>query len=177
MLLKWQRQREWHTGTEAHAMLHSCFCWLHGLQSTCATRCPAYSTLPTFSFCAGHRLFPAHCLPVCPCCLPCRLLLNNSLSGSLPEAWVGLSTLRLLDLTGNRLEGSLPEGWAAQGAMPQLRTLILAGNAISGKLPGAWARPEALPALSWLDMSFNIISGGLPDEWGMPNSFPRLRLL
>ena len=120
---------------------------------------------------------PAHRLPVCPCCLPCRLLLNNSLSGSLPEAWVGLSTLRLLDLTGNRLEGSLPEGWAAQGAMPQLRTLILAGNAISGKLPGAWARPEALPALSWLDMSFNIISGGLPDEWGMPNSFPRLRLL
>ena len=157
-----------------------CSCWLEGLPSL---PCLFHTTASFFlSFCAGQHPFPAHrlpcsALPICPRHLPCRLLLNNSLTGGLPDSWVGLSTLRLLDLTGNRLEGPLPGGWAAPGALPQLSNLILAGNAISGKLPGAWGRPEALPALAWLDMSFNTVSGGLPDEWGMPNSFPRLRLL
>ena len=109
-----------------------------------------------------------------PCC---SILLNNSLSGSLPDSWGMLGALRMLDVSGNRLEGQLPGGWAVPGALPQLATLSLGSNSLGGTLPGAWGDPRALPALSWLDASHNNISGTLPGQWGASNSFPRLRLL
>lgn len=54
------------------------------------------------------------------------------MKGELPDALVGLSKLRLLDLGGNALSGSLPAAWGAVGAFPDMATVNLADNQLSG---------------------------------------------
>ena len=64
-----------------------------------------------------------------------RKLGAGSVKGELPEALVGLSKLRLLDLGGNALSGSLPAAWGAVGAFPDMATVNLADNQLSGAPP------------------------------------------
>lgn len=62
-------------------------------------------------FCAGHLLNEWVNLSVFQT-LDVLMLADNKLEGQLPEVWVQLSSLRLLDLSANMLNGSLPTGGA-----------------------------------------------------------------
>lgn len=48
-------------------------------------------------------------------------LSNNTLTGTLPKSWAGLSSLQWLDLSHNQLEGQLPGEWGP--ALQKLTTM------------------------------------------------------
>ncbi|WCJ40495.1 receptor like protein 14 [Euphorbia peplus] len=83
-------------------------------------------------------------------------LQGNSLTGSIPEAFLNLSTLLTLDLSDNNLSGSIPE---AVVALPSLRVLLLGGNQLKGFIPKWFCQ---LNSISIMDLSGNFFSGSIP---------------
>ncbi|WIA42640.1 hypothetical protein OEZ86_008610 [Tetradesmus obliquus] len=101
---------------------------------------------------------PAQLAALAPTLKELRLA-GNQLSGKLPDAFVQLAALEVLDLSRNALEGGLPPTW--QG-MAQLRQLKLASNKLSGALPATYF---GMTALQVMDISGNEFSGSVPARW------------
>ena len=85
---------------------------------------------------------------------------RNNLSGTIPAALGGLSSLQKLKLGGNELSGSIP---AALGNLPNLEILWLGGNALSGSIPSELGN---LFSLQELRLSGNELSGSIPPALG-----------
>lgn len=62
-------------------------------------------------------------------------LQQNTLEGSIPDAWAAAGNLHVLKLDQNRLNGSLP----ARAVPSSMQQLSLAGNALEGGVPDALA--------------------------------------
>ncbi|GMH42424.1 hypothetical protein BSKO_10343 [Bryopsis sp. KO-2023] len=45
---------------------------------------------------------------------------NNALSGSLPESWSALTSLKSIDLSNNGLQGTIPEAWSTMKSLSTL---------------------------------------------------------
>ena len=59
-------------------------------------------------------------------------LLNLS-TGTLPQAWSGMSQLRHLSISSNKIAETLPPAWGQLGAFPELAILYLDGNSLTGE--------------------------------------------
>lgn len=91
------------------------------------------------------------------------------LQGSLPASWSRLDRLESLMLMDNALTGPLPDAWGSQGKMKALRSLMLSLNAFSGTLPSSWT---SLWNLHTVVLASNAFEGPLPPAWGeMPVLF------
>ena len=96
----------------------------------------------------------------------------NTLRGSLPGEWSTLSSMvGPLLLRDNSLTGSLPEAWGSGWGTGPDSTFDFAGNSISGTLPAAWS---IFMELEQLVVDKNQITGSLPAEW---NRMTNLRVL
>ncbi|KAL0327051.1 UNVERIFIED_CONTAM: Piriformospora indica-insensitive protein 2 [Sesamum angustifolium] len=84
-----------------------------------------------------------------------RLNLGNSFTGRIPENFVGLNSLLILDMSRNSLSGSLPLSF---GGLNSLLKLDLSYNKLEGKVPEELGN---LKKLTLLDLSNNRFSGGL----------------
>ena len=86
------------------------------------------------------------------------LEVRNNLSGKIPRAWSGMTSLARLSLSGNNLiKGKFPT-WL--GALTRLEELTVSGASLSGEVPetvGECAR------LRLLDASGNKLRGGVPE--------------
>ena len=86
-----------------------------------------------------------------------RLRLDgNNLSGTIPAALGGLSSLQDLRLSGNALSGSIPP---TLGDLSNLETLWLSGTALSGLIPPSLGD---LSSLRLLLLYGNALSGSIP---------------
>ncbi|XP_037491851.1 receptor-like protein 13 isoform X2 [Jatropha curcas] len=84
-------------------------------------------------------------------------LQGNSLTGSIPNDFVNMSSLLTLNLKDNSLSGSISN---KLGIFPNLRALLLGGNQLNGSIPN-WLCE--LNELNILDLSRNSFSGSIPD--------------
>jgi hypothetical protein len=101
-------------------------------------------------------------------------LAGNQLACKLPDAFVQLASLQILDLSRNAFSGSLPPTW--QG-MVQLQQLNLTSNMLSGALLATYF---GMTALQVMDLSNNGFSGSVPAKWRLmarrTNSLVQLNL-
>ncbi|KAF5471510.1 hypothetical protein F2P56_008298 [Juglans regia] len=81
----------------------------------------------------------------------------NNLEGQIPEAFGGLSSLYVLNLSHNALSEHIPKSLAN---LTQLESLDLSRNKLTGEIPMQLA--ESLTFLSFLDLSFNELVGQIP---------------
>ncbi|KAK8538066.1 hypothetical protein V6N13_096145 [Hibiscus sabdariffa] len=81
------------------------------------------------------------------------VLWNTSLSGQLPAALSGLSSLRVLTLFGNRFSGNLPQEFSL---LQTLWKINVSSNELSGSIPDFVGD---LPNIRFLDFSKNGFSG------------------
>jgi hypothetical protein len=88
------------------------------------------------------------------------VLLDNKLSGTLPDSLGNFSQLTSLDLGHNTLAGNIP---ASLGNLSQLAHLSLAGNQFSGPIPPSLG---GLAQLQYLDLSANNLGGSIPPGLG-----------
>lgn len=94
---------------------------------------------------------------------------GTPLQCSLPSTWGRLSRLVALLLMDNALSGTLPEAWGTGGAMASLQSVMLSLNALSGTLPASWS---GLRGVKTLTVAGNALVGPLPPSWGdMPVLF------
>ncbi|KAK8618222.1 hypothetical protein V6N13_132222 [Hibiscus sabdariffa] len=82
-------------------------------------------------------------------------LLNNSISGVIPDNIGDFKSLEFLDLSNNLFSSALPPGI---GKLESLRNLSLAGNNFSGSIPDSIS---GLVSIQSLDLSCNSLSGTL----------------
>jgi hypothetical protein len=68
-------------------------------------------------------------------------LAYNTLNGTLPTEWVGLSSLTGLTLAGNRLVGPVP---SVMVGLPSLRSLDLSSNLLNSSLQSSYVGMDAL---------------------------------
>ena len=87
-------------------------------------------------------------------------LMDNHLTGTLPEELGELPDLLKINLKINQLSGFVP---ATLGNPEHLEYLDLSRNQLEGKIP-----PELgnLEALTWLNLSNNLLTGEIPEELG-----------
>ena len=85
-------------------------------------------------------------------------LTGNQLSGPIPAALGGLTTLELLNLGENQLRGPIP---AELGDLTFLQVLWLGGNELSGPIP---AELGTLSHLQYLVLHDNQLGGPIPPE-------------
>ncbi|XP_048322336.2 receptor-like protein EIX2 [Ziziphus jujuba] len=83
-------------------------------------------------------------------------LSNNMLSESLPDCWMHLGKLRVLNLENNKLSGNIP---SSLGSLDQISTLRLSNNSISGILPSSL---KNCSLLRLLDVGQNNLYGEIP---------------
>ncbi len=121
-------------------------------------------------------------------------LMDNNLSGVLPESLGDLTKLRVFDVAFNKIKGQIPRSVTQlnrleelrfgknklSGDIPegivnlgQLKVLDLFHNELSGKLP---ANVEKLQKLEVLSISDNSFSGRLPQGLGELKNLKRLEL-
>ncbi|XP_041028207.1 receptor-like protein 32 [Juglans microcarpa x Juglans regia] len=81
----------------------------------------------------------------------------NNFVGQIPEAFGGLSSLYVLNLSHNALSGHIPKSVAN---LTQLESLDLSSNKLTGEIPIQIA--ENLIFLSFLNLSFNELVGPIP---------------
>ena len=106
-------------------------------------------------------------------------LSNNSLSGSIPEAFGEMTKLEGLSLSSNLWTGQLPN----LDKLVKLKVLHLAnfynkdakGNVIS-EVTGALPDISKMPNLEYLDASFSNLSGQLPEQIGLCKKLQVLEL-
>ena len=93
---------------------------------------------------------------------------GHEIRGPIPEDFVNLSSLEVLDLSDNQLDGPIPD---VLGDLPNLRELDLSGNAFRGLIP-----PELgnLSTLEKIDLGNNELVGPIPGEIG---TLPALRII
>ncbi|EFJ35636.1 hypothetical protein SELMODRAFT_405170 [Selaginella moellendorffii] len=137
---------------------------------------PVWCRLPSLQFAdfsnnnlSGHLTFDG-CQYNASSRLQVLNLLNNSLSGSIPQSISTIRALKYLNLGQNNLTGSIPQGlWN----LVQLRELYLADNALSGSIP-----PELgyLTNLQHLSLASNQLSGSIPPELGYLTNLQHLIL-
>ncbi|KAK8482008.1 hypothetical protein V6N11_071035 [Hibiscus sabdariffa] len=84
------------------------------------------------------------------------VLWNTNLSGQLPAALSGLSSLRVLTLFGNRFSGNLPREFSL---LQTLWKINMSSNALSGSIPDFIGD---LPNIRFLDFSKNGYTGEIP---------------
>ncbi|KAK3254782.1 hypothetical protein CYMTET_36013 [Cymbomonas tetramitiformis] len=85
---------------------------------------------------------------------------TRSLTGSIPNSMVNLTSLTQLDLQNNRLTGTMP---TELGASTVLAYLYMHTNSLTGTVP---TELGALTALTYLYMHTNSLTGTLPTELG-----------
>ena len=83
-------------------------------------------------------------------------LMDNNLSGQLPESICELEKLRVLDFAFNRIEGSIPH---TLSRMTDLIEIRLGKNNLTGKIPESIVNLNQLKVLDFFD---NELSGTLP---------------
>ncbi|XVE57780.1 hypothetical protein DITRI_Ditri04bG0117100 [Diplodiscus trichospermus] len=84
------------------------------------------------------------------------VLWNTSLSGQLPAALSGLSSLRVLTLFGNRFSGNIPQEYSL---LQTLWKINVSSNALSGSIPDFIGD---IPNIRFLDFSKNGYTGEIP---------------
>ncbi|XVE64962.1 hypothetical protein DITRI_Ditri07aG0143800 [Diplodiscus trichospermus] len=84
------------------------------------------------------------------------VLWNTSLSGQLPAALSGFSSLRVLTLFGNRFSGNIPQEYSV---LQTLWKINVSSNALSGSIPDFIGD---LPNIRFLDFSKNGYTGEIP---------------
>ncbi|KAJ9186243.1 hypothetical protein P3X46_005769 [Hevea brasiliensis] len=84
-------------------------------------------------------------------------LQGNRFIGSIPEALLNISTLKVLDLSNNELSGTIPNNTGE--FLNGLRVLLLGENHLSGFIPNWLCQ---LNDISLLDLSRNSFSGSIP---------------
>jgi len=89
------------------------------------------------------------------------LLRNNSLKGSMPSSFSGLTTLLHLYISSNEINGTLP---SELGLMSNLETFEVDSNQITGTLPSELG---LMKNLKYLRVSSNQLSGSMPSELGL----------
>lgn len=87
-------------------------------------------------------------------------LLNNNLTGPLPQELFAMEVLRVLNLSGNNISGSLPETIPGLRALQQL---YMQDNQINSKIPAAFGN---LTQLTAIDLGRNKFYGTLPGSLG-----------
>ncbi|MEM7549576.1 MAG: hypothetical protein AAF363_07875 [Bacteroidota bacterium] len=87
-------------------------------------------------------------------------LVNNDLSGSLPESMADLKGLRYLQITHNALSGSLPSGI---GELNKLIWLNMRDNELTGSIPNSLAYNSSITKIELIN---NQLSGSLPPFLG-----------
>ena len=111
-------------------------------------------------------------------------LVNNNLTGAIPESITGMTGLRLLNFTNNHLSGAIPSNIgnlsnligisfaineltgsipASIGNLSNLTNLTLHSNQISGAIPTSIGNLTKIDALS---ISYNKLTGSIPAEIG-----------
>ena len=93
------------------------------------------------------------------------VLMENALTGPIPDALASLVNIETLDLRNNALTGSIPDALAS---LVNLEWLQLGGNALTGPIPDALG---SLVSLDLLRLEENNLTGPLPA------SMTNLRLL
>ena len=97
-------------------------------------------------------------------------LLNNELSGEIPEQLGDLTNLLYLYLYNNQLTGSIP---VQLGSLTSLQRLYLHTNQLTGSIPAALG---SLTNLQGLYLSQNMLSGEIPVQLGDLTNLQRLWL-
>ncbi|KAJ7523260.1 hypothetical protein O6H91_18G043900 [Diphasiastrum complanatum] len=121
-------------------------------------------------------------------------LLDNQLSGLLPDDLGSLSLLQQLDVSNNLFHGSIPSSFSN---LDNLVNLTLAGNKFGGAIPDMFEKMSSLvtvdlsmnslsgaipptltllPYLGYLNLSCNSLSGALPNSLEMPQELETLDL-
>lgn len=97
---------------------------------------------------------------------------NNTFEGVVPTAYfVGLPSIKEIDMSGNGLSGFDQDTLDEVGDMPKLELLNLAYNDFGGSIPSVFNRFNSLKTL---DLSNNHFTGSLPAVYGQMTSLLRL---
>ena len=94
----------------------------------------------------------------------------NDLAGEIPEALGQLNNLQVLDLGYNDLTGPIPE---TLGSLNSLQSLYLSGNDLTGPIPEALGQLDNLHTLS---LASNQLTGTIPGTLGQLNNLQILDL-
>lgn len=88
------------------------------------------------------------------------IILEGTLTGSIPATLANLSKLTRLDLNGNKLSGSIPPELSR---LASLENLSLYGNQLTGGIPKELG---GLSSLQGLSLGGNPLGGAIPEELG-----------
>ncbi|VFR01129.1 unnamed protein product [Cuscuta campestris] len=97
-------------------------------------------------------------------------IVDNQLSGQIPESIRKLTRVRSMSFQGNRFAGPIP---SSIGELTQLTELHLGSNLLSGKIPDSIRQ---LRQLKTLNLENNTLSGTLPDLFDSFLDLETLRL-
>ncbi|XP_019052373.1 PREDICTED: probably inactive leucine-rich repeat receptor-like protein kinase At2g25790 isoform X1 [Nelumbo nucifera] len=97
-------------------------------------------------------------------------LSENSISGTIPRSYGGLSELTQLKLSQNQISGFIPEELSS---CTKLVTLDLSENHLSGPIPASLAE---MPVLGELDLSENQLIGEIPANLGKVESLVEVNI-
>nr|GMD60783.1 receptor-like protein 12 [Ipomoea batatas] len=95
-------------------------------------------------------------------------IVDNKLSGRIPNTIGKLTQVLFLSFEGNRFTGPIP---SSVGELTQLTELNFGGNLLTGRIPDSIRQ---LKKLTYLSLEKNRLSGNLPDFF---DSFPELTTL
>jgi len=98
------------------------------------------------------------------------LLRNNSLKGSIPSNFSGLTTLLHLYISSNEINGTLP---SELGLMSNLETFEVDSNQITGTLPSELGLMKNLRTFR---VKSNQLTGSLPSELGLLKEIEQIDL-
>ena len=94
----------------------------------------------------------------------------NDLTGTIPGTLGQLNNLQVLDFASNDLTGPIPE---TLGNLNSLQSLYLSGNDLTGPIPEALGQLDSLHTLS---LASNDLIGTIPEALGQLNNLKLLRL-
>ncbi|MED6223989.1 hypothetical protein PIB30_079493 [Stylosanthes scabra] len=86
-------------------------------------------------------------------------LSNNSLSGELPDCWIGFAKLVVIDLSDNHFYGNIPK---SLGSLRNIQSIHLGGNNFSGEIPSSLINCTQLQVF---DASDNCWLSGTIPSW------------